>query len=247
MSDKFAVPAPDMGVVVVFYQINECIDLIQRYLGGDFKTLVAPRDMPPIHNQKLLSGIWKLLAKKMAAHWVSGNECDAEIVKTYRGKPAFAAGSGFERVHFNASHTRQSGVLALSLSGAVGIDIESRDRQVEWQSLGERYFPKQDMEELIELAPEHKCSDFIRRWTRLEAILKWRGHGVSELLNSEKREALRTDYTSCHEVLIHPELWGHLATEAELLKKIDQYTICGSDLIHVSGDQSRDLTQCPRP
>lgn len=236
-----------MGVVVVHYQINECIDLMRRHLGEDLSTPDKRPDGLPIHSQKMLSAIWKILAKKIAAHWVSGNEIHAEIVKSYRGKPVFASGSGFEVVHFNASHTRQSGVLALSLSGAVGIDIERKDRQVEWQALGERYFPQQDMEELINMAPQQKCTDFIRRWTRLEAILKWRGHGVSELMNPEKREALITDYRSCREVSVHPDLWGHLAGEALQLQRVDQYMIRESELVCVSGGQSNDRTHCPVP
>ncbi len=91
---------------------------------------------------------------------------------------------------FNASHTFDAGMVAFSLCGPVGVDLEPADRPVNWRELADRFLLPGDRE-IIEKAPEDdRPGEFIRLWTRTEALLKWQGLGISALMNHTSRSNL---------------------------------------------------------
>jgi 4'-phosphopantetheinyl transferase len=93
------------------------------------------------------------------------------------GKPHLAGGP-----HFNISHAEDLALLALSTAGPVGIDVESLDREMDFESVSRRYFP-----ELVAAYP----AAFFEAWTRREACLKAIGVGLSGLDRSDSADADR--------------------------------------------------------
>lgn len=77
-------------------------------------------------------------------------------------------------LHISISHCREAVAAAVSDSGAVGIDVESRRRVS--PSLMQRVCTAAELAEIEADADPTMC--FLQLWTRKEAVLKCRGTGI---------------------------------------------------------------------
>lgn len=92
---------------------------------------------------------------------------------TAQGKPYLVD----ESICFSISHTDHAGVLALSKSGTLGVDIEDSTRQVDYLSLAKTIFTKE--EQLYLKNAENLGLAFFSCWTRKEAFIKAEGSGLN--------------------------------------------------------------------
>jgi 4'-phosphopantetheinyl transferase len=97
------------------------------------------------------------------------------------GKPRLQ-GAGAERLHFNLSHCKDIGMLAVAWNVEVGIDVE-QPRRIE-PGLAKRYFSASELHELSALDHDKWLSGFLRCWTRKEALLKGEGMGLRTPLDA---------------------------------------------------------------
>jgi 4'-phosphopantetheinyl transferase len=98
-----------------------------------------------------------------------------------RGKPALAGGSPW---HFNVSHSEDLALVAVTTAGPVGVDVESIDRDVDIEGLGERFFSMDECADLFALTAEARREAFFNCWTRKEAYIKAIGDGLACPLDS---------------------------------------------------------------
>jgi 4'-phosphopantetheinyl transferase len=94
------------------------------------------------------------------------------------GKPELADGP-----FFNISHSGALALYALSTTSAVGVDVEVARREPPRQrtsdiALAARAFGPAQARRLAALDPAARESEFLRAWTRHEAVLKRRGTGI---------------------------------------------------------------------
>ncbi len=95
--------------------------------------------------------------------------------KTAQGKPYLA---GHDSIAFSLSHCRGHSLIALSLRGDVGCDIEDRFRDDDdVEELGALVLHPVEQQELKRLAPYQRREAFKRYWVRKEAVLKAAGSG----------------------------------------------------------------------
>jgi 4'-phosphopantetheinyl transferase len=109
---------------------------------------------------------------------------DVPIVAAEYGKPELAS-PYIGRVHFNVAHSRSTVLIALNLSGPVGIDIEYLDRKTEVEEVARHSLTAQETSTMMaidDIAPRSKF--FYERWTRKEAVVKADGRGLSLPLTS---------------------------------------------------------------
>ena len=83
-------------------------------------------------------------------------------------------------LRFNLSHSRETGLLAVSYNREVGIDLEFIDPGIkrDWESVALEVFSKNERIELVRSSPEEKIRMFYRLWTRKEAYVKGLGVGL---------------------------------------------------------------------
>jgi 4'-phosphopantetheinyl transferase len=74
-------------------------------------------------------------------------------------------------LRFNLSHSHELALVAVALDREVGVDIERLRPLPRFAAVADRFFPPS------EPAPTDE-TDFFRRWTRVEALLKARGVGL---------------------------------------------------------------------
>lgn len=93
-----------------------------------------------------------------------------------KGKPELAENP----VWFNLSHCEGGAVLVLSSDGAIGVDLERHDRNVDVMSLAEAVFTQSESD-LIASQPDEATRRrlFFEFWTAKEARMKMTGEGMS--------------------------------------------------------------------
>ena len=85
-------------------------------------------------------------------------------------------------VRFNLSHSSKLGLLAISNSLEVGVDVE--DIHVVEPGLCKAFFSAAEQSEMAALSGDRWLESFFRCWTRKEAILKAEGTGLNVRLDS---------------------------------------------------------------
>jgi len=91
------------------------------------------------------------------------------------GKPALADAA---TPHFNLSHSGATGVVAVSDTHEVGVDIELLRPVPDALDLSAAYFRAAEHAALQALPPALRATAFLRAWTRKEAVLKAVGTGL---------------------------------------------------------------------
>lgn len=89
------------------------------------------------------------------------------------GKPRMAGGG----VAFNISHARGYSMVALSLAGDIGCDIENRFANEDVMGLGQSILHASELQAMERLALPERQIAFRRYWVRKEAVLKAAGSG----------------------------------------------------------------------
>jgi 4'-phosphopantetheinyl transferase len=107
-------------------------------------------------------------------------------------------------VEFNVAHSGGVVLIALSRAGAIGVDVERADRQIEALDVARTAFPAKDVSR-IEIA-RNPVAEFFRCWTRLEAVGKADGRGLLKPADGEGDYFVR-------EIEVGPEFSAAVATE----------------------------------
>jgi 4'-phosphopantetheinyl transferase len=102
---------------------------------------------------------------------------DLSFSKTRYGKPYLDGARA--PISFNISHAGDFGLIALTGSRAVGIDLESLHRIVDFDGLGARVFTADERMVLSQMQGDARASFFYKLWTSKEALIKARGTGLS--------------------------------------------------------------------
>lgn len=100
-----------------------------------------------------------------------------------QGKPRLALQATADSIGFNLSHSSSLALVALTRRLAIGVDVELIRERENWEDLAARFFAEEEVLQLRALPLSARTSEFFRFWTRKEAYVKGRGHGLSIPLN----------------------------------------------------------------
>jgi 4'-phosphopantetheinyl transferase len=94
------------------------------------------------------------------------------------GKPALDC-----ELRFNVSHSRAVGLVAVTKSKELGVDVEYIRADFASEDIARRFFSPREVEVFNALPKEHQVAAFFRCWTRKEAYIKAIGRGLSQPLD----------------------------------------------------------------
>ena len=94
------------------------------------------------------------------------------------GKPALAAEAA-DDLAFNVSHAGNLVVLAIARGGALGVDTEGVESRISTDDLADRFFAREEADELRTQPAERRQQRFFEYWTLKESYIKARGMGLS--------------------------------------------------------------------
>jgi 4'-phosphopantetheinyl transferase len=100
------------------------------------------------------------------------------------GKPSLCPEFLRLPIRFNVSHSHGLALFAFSLGRDVGVDVELVRSDFGGSVIAERYFARQEVQELRALPTALQAEGFFLCWTRKEAYLKARGEGLQIPLKS---------------------------------------------------------------
>jgi len=95
------------------------------------------------------------------------------------GKPVLAADHACHNLDFSVSHSGRLSAIALSRTGAVGIDIERRREVSHRHRIVEDLLGDGAAVTLAGLPPQQQDEAFLRLWTATEAVVKAAGTGLA--------------------------------------------------------------------
>lgn len=102
------------------------------------------------------------------------------IVIDARGRPLLGSRpSGAPDLRFNLSHTEGLVACAITLGREIGVDVECVDRQLTHESIPERFFSPQEVDDLRALPASSQDVVFFDYWTLKESYIKARGLGLA--------------------------------------------------------------------
>ena len=104
--------------------------------------------------------------------------CDGE-----HGKPMLDVPNGETPIQFNASHSGELALVAVTRRRRVGVDLEQVCPQRVEESLPQRFFAANEAAAMAGLPPDQKIDGFFSCWTRKEAFVKATGQGLSAPLD----------------------------------------------------------------
>ena len=93
------------------------------------------------------------------------------------------------QLEFNVSHSGEWGLIALSSSSPVGVDVEIEERDFDPTELAERFLPADQQSQLQRLEPRQRMRAFLEHWTALEATVKTTGAGLPAILGKKISDA----------------------------------------------------------
>lgn len=131
-----------------------------------------------------------------------------------RGKPrlsdAVRRAAGTLPLEFNWSHSGDYALIALSRSGALGVDIERFGKDLRALEIARRFFDPAEADALAGLQDRARDDAFIGLWCAKEAMLKAVGEGLSfglERLAFARQGALDWKLTGVDAALGTPGDW----------------------------------------
>jgi 4'-phosphopantetheinyl transferase len=95
------------------------------------------------------------------------------------GKPSLAPAGAEPDLQFNLSHTQGAVLLAICRQRAIGVDVERVREDFSPQEIATRFFSLSEQQALMRLPKAEQRPAFFHCWSRKEAFLKARGHGLS--------------------------------------------------------------------
>lgn len=101
---------------------------------------------------------------------------DWKFSRTENGKPVVA--DGLPQIQFNVSHNEHVSVVVTSEHGAVGVDVEALDRQIDDAVISE-HFSLAECKQLQHSDKASRNADLVTLWTMKEAYSKMLGLGLS--------------------------------------------------------------------
>ena len=116
------------------------------------------------------------LLRRLLAHHCSIPAAQLKFDAGPNGKPSLS--DGCENVHFNTSHTKNFGVVAVCENGPIGIDVE-RVRPLDLAAFSEKILSSAERLEFAALSQQLRLPAMLRYWTAKEALIKAEGMGLN--------------------------------------------------------------------
>lgn len=116
--------------------------------------------------------------RRILSRFVGVRPEEIRYAENVYGKPALAPPFDKLGVSFNASHSQETALFAVSAGGRIGVDIEHKFPIAPEAGLLRRVLTKKEREKFARLPEGDKPQEFCQIWARKEAIVKAEGQGL---------------------------------------------------------------------
>jgi 4'-phosphopantetheinyl transferase len=176
--DLWWVPVPDVSVTSLYSHYHHVLS------AGEHQRFLSQR-LPKGQLQFLIT---RIVLRHLFSVYHPDRQPDKWIFeKSETGRPLVDVSQS--PLQFNLTHTGKLLLIAMTRSGAPGVDAEVLGRNVNVTEIAQRYFSYAEAMQILDAAPERRNELFLRFWTLKEAAVKATGLGLA-------RELRRFSFTS---------------------------------------------------
>lgn len=183
IDDMLCLPGP--GEVYLAY-----LDLTQPHeVVAELEQTLSPEEWTRAGRFHFAEDVRRFVVRRgMLRHLLGGliGLAPADVCFAFgpQGKPRLAPPCDRSGVHFNLSDSGDMALLAWTIGGEIGVDLEQIRPMPDALALAQRFFAK-DEEAWLRQAPEdERDAAFFRCWTCKEAVVKAMGDGLTAPLQS---------------------------------------------------------------
>ena len=115
--------------------------------------------------------------RTLLGRWLSCDPTAIQFRYGEHGKPELAHEQNGPA--FNVSHSHDWGLIAMTATGDLGIDVERMDPRTTWNGLARRFYSAREVAALDSLPANKQLAGFYGIWTGKEAFIKALGRGLS--------------------------------------------------------------------
>lgn len=176
----------------------------------------ANRFVYPRHRRRFIVARGTL--RTILSQYLSCQPTDIEFAYNEFGKPSITQPANAEHLHFNLSHSGESGLLGITWGMEIGVDIECLSSEIESQEIAQRFFTKSESQTIASYVGLEQSRAFFNAWTRKEALLKALGEGLSFSLKDCEVSVAINEPARIHFVKGYPDaehLWSIHSFTAE--------------------------------
>lgn len=119
--------------------------------------------------------ISRSILRNILSRYIEQSAKDIEFVYGLWGKPSLLRQHNF--VYFNASHSGDYVLYAITRNFEIGIDLEYIDKNFDMESLASYFLSPKELEYWRELRGDEQTNYFFSYWAKKEAVLKSSGKG----------------------------------------------------------------------
>ena len=157
--------------------------------SGLFKKILSSAELErarrfrfDLHRNRFIAGRGSM--RTLLSNYLQTEPSKLQIGYGPYGKPILAGTFLESGVHFNLAHSENLALLAITLAGEIGIDLEQIRPLIDADELVARFFSARESAAFHHLPVVQKPLAFFNLWTRKEAWLKATGQGIGDLLNA---------------------------------------------------------------
>lgn len=126
-----------------------------------------------VKRQQFVAG--RVLLRQLIGRYLGADPQTLTFTYGPHGKPQLTTGS----LAFNLAHAGAWALVAVTLEGEVGVDLEQIDSHLDTERLAALFFTAEEQRQLATFSADRRRRAFYRLWTRKEARLKGEGRGFS--------------------------------------------------------------------
>lgn len=115
------------------------------------------------------------ILRELLAHYTQSDPHKIEFILATHGKPLLK----HHQLQFNVSHTHGKILYIFTKNRAVGVDVEYKERKINYLKIARRFFSEKEFQYLQSLSKSDVAEAFFTLWTLKEAYAKATGEGIS--------------------------------------------------------------------
>lgn len=170
---------PEMHEIHIWLvDINEFSGLESNYKeilsGNDVKRF----DTIILGEKKQKSVLRHILLLKILSNYLQNAPKDIELYYSEEGKPFLTSSLDKGELQFNVSNSFNCLLVGIGKGSQIGVDIEKKQRQVNYEKLVKRYFSENEQEHYFQIVEKKREETFFQWWTIKESVMKAIGKGM---------------------------------------------------------------------
>lgn len=196
-SEKVAAGLHQGGVILFSWPLGRLVAGVGEILTADEQ---ARADRFLFDRDQVAFSMARAGLRTVLGQWLEISPQSVRLASGEHGKPGLDLSQVNSPLQFNLSHSGGLALLALSLVGPLGVDIERipTDKPPPWK-VAQRCFTARERQALAQGTEQQRGQTFYRLWTRKEAVVKLLGEGLQAPLQAFNVSA--DNQTACETLL----------------------------------------------